>query len=539
MTLRMLTAATATALMLTLSACGGGGGNDHEAAPPPGQGTPPPTQPEPPPPPPAQGTAKVSGRVTSALDGQGIAQVTVTAGGASGVTGDDGSYTLTTVSPGASVLVSFAKSGLVPQSRATSALTAADASTVVNVPMLPVAVRDTFDAQAARDIAVPGSTAMVRLSAGSLRRPDGSVPTGQVTAQVTPIAPASDVNVMPGNYLAATDAGAAPMESFGALDASFTDADGTPVNLAAGTTATVRIAPSSRSGALPPSVPLFFYNTTTGLWVQEGSAALQGTAPNQYYEGTVTHFTTWNADQIYDTVRINGCVQDAAGARVAGALVTSEGKSYTGQSSTITNANGEFSVAAKRGSAAFVVATTNTELSNAPTLSVGVQDETMDGCLTLTRSALSIKLTWGGEPRDLDAHTLGANAGEHIYFSDKGSLATAPFVALDVDDTNSFGPEVTTFAKLAKNRTYRFYVRNYSSTFDPGQTGSPARVEVNNRGTQTIFAPPAGETGNTDFWHVFDVRTDDACNASLVTVQQFLETAPAAVNTDANAQYCN
>jgi len=539
MTLRMLTAATAAALVLTLSACGGG--NDHDAAPPPDQGTPPPTQPEPPPPPPppAQGTAKVSGRVTSAIDGQGIAQVTVTAGGASGVTSDDGSYTLTTVSPGASVLVSFAKSGLVPQSRATSALTAADASTVVNVPMLPVAVRETFNAQAARDIAVPGSTAMVRLSAGSLRRPDGSVPTGQVTAQVTPIAPASDVNVMPGNYLAATDAGAAPMESFGALDASFTDADGTPVNLAAGSTATVRIAPSSRSGTLPASVPLFFYNTTTGLWVQEGSAALQGTAPNQYYEGTVTHFTTWNADQLYNTVRINGCVQDAAGARVAGALVTSEGKSYTGKASTITNANGEFSVAAKSASDAFVVATTNAELSNAPTINVGAQDQALDGCLTLTRSALSIKLTWGAAPSDLDSHTLGANAGEHVYYSDKGSLATAPFVALDVDDIDSFGPEVTTFAKLAKNRTYRFYVRNYSSTFDPGQTGSPARVEVNNRGTQTIFAPPAGESSNTDFWHVFDLRTDESCNASLVPVQQFLENAPAEVNTEANAQYCN
>ena len=531
MTLRMLTAATAAALILTLSACGG----DGDYTPPPAQGTPPPGQGTPPP----QSTAKISGRVTNALDGQGIAQVTVTAGGASGVTGDDGSYSLTTVSPAASVLVSFSKGGLVPQSRATAGVTTADASTVVNVPMLPVGVSDTFNAQAARDIAVPGSTAMVRLSANSLRRPDGSAPTGMVTAQVTTIAPAGDVNVMPGNYLAATDAGAAPMESFGALDASFTDADGTPVNLAAGSTATVRIAPSSRSGTLPSSVPLFFYNTTTGLWVQEGSAGLQGTAPNQYYEGTVTHFTTWNADQIYNTVRINGCVQDAAGARVAGALVTSEGKSYTGTASAITNANGEFSVAAKSVSDAFVVATTSAELSNAPTINVGNQDQALDGCLTLTRSALSIKLTWGGSPSDLDSHTLGANAGEHIYFSDKGSLATAPFVALDVDDTDSFGPEVTTFAKLAKNRTYRFYVRNYSASFEPGQTGSPARVEVNNRGTQTIFAPPAGETNNTDFWHVFDLRTDESCNASLVPVQQFLETAPAEVNTDANAQYCN
>ena len=532
---RMFFAALAAAVALV--ACGGSdGGAGFVTLPPPDQNAPPPP---PPPPPPQQTNAKVSGRVTNALDGQGVAQVTVAAAGVSAVTGDDGSYSLAEIPPNASVLLSFSKAGMVPQSRATAALSGSGASTVVNVPMLPVAVTETFDGQSAHDVVVPGSTAMVRLSANSLRRPDGSAPGGLVTARVTPIAPASDVNVMPGNYLAATDGGSAPMESFGALDASFTDADGTPLNLAAGTSATVRIAPSSRAGTLPPSVPLFFYNTATGLWVQEGSATLQGTAPNQYYEGTVTHFTTWNADQIYNTVRINGCVQDATGARVAGALVASEGKSYTGQATALTNANGEFSVAVKRTSSAFVVATTASEISNAPTVNVADEDVPLGSCLELTRSALSIKLTWGERPRDLDSHTLGANADEHVYYSDKGSLAAAPFIALDVDDVDSFGPEVTTFAKLAKNRTYRFYIRNFSGTFDPGQTGSPARVEVSNRGAQTVFSPPAGESNSTDYWHVFDVRTDEACNASIVPVQQFLADPPVSLDTSGNAQYCN
>ncbi len=108
-----------------------------------------------------------------------------------------------------------------------------------------------------------------------------------------------------------------------------------------------------------------------------------------------------------------------------------------------------------------------------------------------------------------------------------------------MDDVDSFGPEVTTFAKLAKNRTYRFYIRNFSGTFDPGQTGSPARVEVSNRGAQTVFSPPAGESSSTDYWHVFDVRTDEACNASIVPVQQFLADPPVSLDTSGNAQYCN
>ncbi|MGJ7605240.1 hypothetical protein ACSFA7_12910 [Variovorax sp. LT1R20] len=530
-------AATAAVLAaLTVAACGGGGGGDVNYPP---IILPPPDNNPPPPPPPQQQKAKVTGRVTNAISGEGVGQVTVSTGSLSAVTADDGSYTLTEITPASSVLLSFNKAGMVPQSRATAALSGSGSSTVINIPMLPVAVTVNFDPQAAYDVVVPGSTAMVRLRANSLRRADGSAPTGPATARVTPIAPASDVNVMPGNYLAGTDGGAAPIESFGALDASFVDADGAPLNLAAGMDATLRIAPSSRATVLPPSVPLFHYNTTTGLWVQEGTATLQGTAPSQYYEGTVTHFTTWNADQIYNTVRINGCVQNAAGERVGGALVASEGKTYTGLATALTNANGEFSVAVKRASEAYVIANTATEVSNAPTVTVGDEDVSLGACLTLTRSAVSVKLTWGARPLDLDSYTFGANADELVYFEEKGSLTEAPFIGLDVDDQFSFGPEVTTFAKLAKNRTYRFIVHNYSDTFDPGQTGSPARVEVANRGAQSIFTPPAGETSSTRIWHVFDMTTDANCQATIVPVQQFLADPPAPINTDNNAQYCN
>lgn len=544
----------AIAVALAVVACGGGGGGGSPGffLPPPDQGGPggndPGTNPpgtNPPgtnPPstnPPAQANAKVSGRVTNAADGAGVGQVTVSAGGVSATTAADGTYTLEGVTNASSVLLSYSKTGFAPQSRATAALEASGATTVVNVPMLPVAFTDTFDPTAPRDLAVPGSTAMVKLPANALRRADGGAPTGMVTGRLTPIAPAMNVNFMPGNYLAASGGGTAAMESFGALDASFVDADGAPLNLASGVNATVRIAPSSRTDTLPTSVPLFFYNTATGLWVEEGAATLQGTAPNQYYEGTVTHFTTWNADQVYNTVQIKGCVQDAEGQRIAGALVSSEGKSYSGSGSALTNGNGEFSVPAKRGGAAFVLASRGAELSNAVSANPSDQDTMIDGCLTLTRAAVSIKLTWGEKPYDIDAHTLGANVGEHIYFAGKGSLAVAPFVNLDVDDISSFGPEYTTFAKLARNRTYRFYVVNYSDTYNPGQTGSPVRVELSNRGAQAVFSPPAGETTDTRYWHVFDLRTDDNCNGTVVPVQQFRADAPPQVNTDANAQYCS
>lgn len=483
-----------------------------------------------------------TGRVTSANDGDGIADVKVTSGSVSTTTDANGSYTLEGIRAASSVMLSFTKTGYVPQSRSTLALKDASDSTIINVPMLAVRVTESFDSSAAHDVVVPGSTARVSLAAGSLRRADGGAVVGQATAFVTPIAPASNIGVMPGNYLAASGDGTAAMESFGALDASFVDESGAALNLASGTTSTLRIEPSTRASTLPPTIPLFYFDTTSGLWKQEGEATLVGSGPDAYYEGTVAHFTTWNADRIYDTSQILGCVEDANGNRVANAIVYSEGKTYTGQGSALTDANGQFSVPAMQNGEAFVVAATadGTQVSNARPVFVSVIDSDLGlPCLQLTQAALSIKLTWGPSPSDLDSHTLGANLDAHIYFGNRGELGAAPFVALDVDDTSGFGPEVTSFAKLAKNRTYRYFVTNYSDSYDPGQTGSPARVDVTLNGTQTVFTPPSGENTSTRFWHVFDLTTNANCEATIVPAQVFLADEPVSPNADNAAEYCN
>jgi hypothetical protein len=142
-------------------------------------------------------------------------------------------------------------------------------------------------------------------------------------------------------------------------------------------------------------------------------------------------------------------------------------------------------------------------------------------------------------PSDLDSHTLGPNASDHIYYVSLGSLTQSPYIALDVDDVSGTGPEVTTFARLAQNRTYRFYVHNYSNTFTPGQTGSPARVEITGNGFQTVFTPPAGETNQTRYWHVFDLTTDAACVPTIAPVQQFTIAEPLNANVGNTATFCN
>jgi hypothetical protein len=113
--------------------------------------------------------------------------------------------------------------------------------------------------------------------------------------------------------------------------------------------------PPTTSGP-PATIPLFYFNETTALWVQEGTATLAGTAPNQYYEGTVSHFTYWNADQVTTTIRVIGCTQDDTGAKVANADVDSYGSDYSGHDHVTSNNNCDFAVAIRKGSVANVVA---------------------------------------------------------------------------------------------------------------------------------------------------------------------------------------
>ena len=65
-------------------------------------------------------------------------------------------------------------------------------------------------------------------------------------------------------------------------------------------------------------------------------------------------------------------------------------------------------------------------------------------------------LTWGANPSDLDSHLAYEN--NHIYYSKKvGSKAH-----LDVDDTNSYGPETITIVKKKEGKKYLYAIHNYT-----------------------------------------------------------------------------
>ena len=491
-------ALAAMAFMLLAAGCGGGSGGGAPA--------------------PTPGTARssVEGVVLNSATGAVIAGATVQSGSATATTGADGRYTLG-VDPSTRLVLNVQASGFAEGMSIASVAENGTATPVTR--LLPVGSTSTISHATGGTATVPGSTAAVILPPGAF----GAA--GDVRVELTVVAPAQDPAQMPGDFMTSTGQ---LMESAGAIIVTPRDTAGNRLQLAAGQSATIRI-PLSTRGAITPTIPLFFLNTQTGLWVQEGTATLMGTAPNQFYEGTVTHFTAWNADRLYDSINVRGCVQNATGGRVAHVLVTSDGIDYSGTATASTDADGNFVVAMKKDARATITGLFGGRQTN--TVSVGpsaTEVSLTPSCLTLsdTGNSVTIKLTWGQGPADVDSH-LYTPSGAHVFFASRGSLGSEPYANLDVDDTDSFGPEIVTITRLMVG-TYTYGVHNYSGETSPGMTGSPVRVELNIAGRLQVFTLPAGETATTKFVRLFTITVASNCSTTVTPVNQWEANPPAA-----------
>lgn len=356
-----------------LAACGGGDSNDGGN----------------PPPPPA--TASVTGHVVDMDSDQAVPNATVSAGTASTKTAADGSFTLTGVTPAerVSVKVEAAQHG----ANVAVVQLAASSTADIRVRLLKLAMPQTFDAAASAVIGNAAGTAQVTLPAASLVDAEtGATAAGTVSVSVTPVDPARDPERMPGGYTTLQNGSVRAIESFGAVKIDLRDADGKRLNLKPGSTATVRIPLSTRSPNPPASVPLWHFDEASARWVQEGTATLAGTDANQYYEGSVTHFSYWNADQIAETVDLEGCVVTADGKPAANVLVSTSGVDYSGRSSAVTDATGHFVVQVRKESTTSVWAATDKLVTPIHEVTMEGENGAMTECMVLEAATSGSKL---------------------------------------------------------------------------------------------------------------------------------------------------
>ncbi len=133
--------------------------------------------------------------------------------------------------------------------------------------------------------------------------------------------------------------------------------------------------------------------------------------------------------------------------------------------------------------------------------------------------SLRIVLKWGSTPSDLDSH-LYANKTDgshyHVYFSDK-NFANAN---LDVDDTNSYGPETVTITTI-EDGIYKYYVHDWSNKGSSNSTslsnsGASVEIYIGNSATPEYrLYIPEGKQGTS--WHVF---TYDSVTEEFIIVNK-------------------
>ena len=116
---------------------------------------------------------------------------------------------------------------------------------------------------------------------------------------------------------------------------------------------------------------------------------------------------------------------------------------------------------------------------------------------------ITIKLTWGPSPSDLDSHVEGQKsngASFHAYYSNKvGSDIDGTTIAqLNTDITSGYGPEIFTINTFG-GRNYYYYVHNYSGS--GSFNGATVEVSGPELGTLTYYSNNA--TGYGRYWNVF------------------------------------
>ncbi|APD85307.1 hypothetical protein BM527_03950 [Alteromonas sp. Mex14] len=403
-----------------------------------------------------------------------------------------------------------------------------DAERVLNLNILPIGYSTTFAATDPINIgeSAEATVNIVEIPASTLETADGNAPSGDITATITVIDPSLYVEAMPGLYTTSNSetGDIEPIESFGAFSLTLTDADGNDLDLVDDTTATVRIPLASGVTNPPATIPLYYFDESTALWVEEGEATLTTIDGSSFYVGTVSHFTTWNADQVYNTVELLGCVVDTEGLPVPNIQVLSEGTSYIGRSSAYTDDEGDFVLPVRRDSSLLVFARAGGQ-TNTVVVNTSDVDSRLDNCLVIGESSAIVKLTWGANPRDLDTHLTGPREGTdsrfRVYYANKDETIDNVTINLDVDDTSSYGPEVLTIPSFVLPGRYRYSVYHYSGS---GTIfSSPTRVELRLNDRTYVFNPADdvdSRASSFRMWVVFDLIVDDEFNVEVVEINQ-------------------
>lgn len=156
-------------------------------------------------------------------------------------------------------------------------------------------------------------------------------------------------------------------------------------------------------------------------------------------------------------------------------------------------------------------------VTNFATIQVPIRGTVNVGTIALSKKMKAktyrIVLTWGDTVEDLDAHLRGVNvSGEdvHVYYGKNKDTEAK----LDVDDTNSYGPETITIGNIEKLKNVSYAVHNYTNNesddkaekaMELSKSGAIVKVYKGNSLLKT-YEVPKNRKGT--LWTVFKIASN-------------------------------
>lgn len=211
---------------------------------------------------------------------------------------------------------------------------------MVKLKLLPKTIVGSFS-NTAGGTAFTADGASLIFPANGVVTSSGAAYTGDVNVAMKWLNPASD-NIlleMPGDLRALnTDGGMIGLVTYGMLAVELTSASGDLLKVAPDKTVEMRMPiPAALQAAAPKDMPLWFFDETKGLWIEEGVSQRVG---NDYI-GNVKHFSFWNCDVPYNFVYFKSKFVDSKGNPLSGAAVRLTDKDVQNrQSYSYTDLNG-------------------------------------------------------------------------------------------------------------------------------------------------------------------------------------------------------
>jgi hypothetical protein len=168
---------------------------------------------------------------------------------------------------------------------------------------------------------VPVGNATITFPANAFSNADGSAYSGTISVKAAYLDPTNPkINEqMPGDLRGLrTNGDLRGLRSFGMMNVELETAGGQKLKLKNGVTAQLSFPiPSSMSSVAGASIPLWYFDETSGLWKEEGVALKSGNR----YTGNVSHFTFWNVDDPFQYVRLEMRIVSPSEQPIPGARV--------------------------------------------------------------------------------------------------------------------------------------------------------------------------------------------------------------------------